>query len=145
MWDALLEKGKKYQIKPCGLGARDTLRVEMRYPLYGHELSDKISPLEADLEWVVKWNKEDFIGKPALVQQKEKGLKSMKLKSVDYFRPTLIAALTFGLISDPAPQKSKKKKEVHPLLNYLTEPTGFVSRTDGYSHIRSSIKAKRRT
>ena len=74
IWEELLERGEKYQLQPCGLGARDTLRIEMRYPLYGHELSSTISPLEADLEWVVKWNKVDFFGKEALVQQKEKGI-----------------------------------------------------------------------
>lgn len=74
MWEALLEKGKTFGVKPCGLGARDTLRIEMRYPLYGHELGETITPLEADLEWVVKLNKEDFIGKKALILQKEKGL-----------------------------------------------------------------------
>jgi len=74
IWEELLDRGKKYHIQPCGLGARDTLRIEMRYPLYGHELSSTISPLEADLEWVVKWNKENFFGKEALVQQKEKGI-----------------------------------------------------------------------
>ncbi len=74
IWEELLDRGKKYHIHPCGLGARDTLRIEMRYPLYGHELSSTISPLEADLEWVVKWNKEDFFGKDVLVQQKEKGI-----------------------------------------------------------------------
>ncbi|MEK7790623.1 MAG: glycine cleavage T C-terminal barrel domain-containing protein, partial [Deltaproteobacteria bacterium] len=74
VWDALLETGKSFGIQPCGLGARDTLRIEMRYPLYGHELSKEITPLEADLEWVVKWKKGDFIGKEALTEQKEKGI-----------------------------------------------------------------------
>lgn len=74
VWDALLEAGETFGIQPCGLGARDTLRIEMRYPLYGHELSKEITPLEADLEWVVKWQKGDFIGKEALTEQKEKGI-----------------------------------------------------------------------
>ncbi len=74
VWDALLETGRTFGIQPCGLGARDTLRIEMRYPLYGHELSKEITPLEADLEWVVKWQKGNFIGKEALTAQKEKGI-----------------------------------------------------------------------
>ncbi len=74
LWDALMDTGQMFGIKPCGLGARDTLRVEMRYPLYGHELSETITPLEADLEWVVKFSKEDFIGKKVLIDQKEKGI-----------------------------------------------------------------------
>lgn len=61
---------------PCGLGARDTLRLEAAYPLYGHELDDDISPLEAGLSWSVKLDKEsDFIGKEALIKQKQEGLK----------------------------------------------------------------------
>ena len=73
-WRHLLHKGKPFGIRPCGLGARDTLRIEMRYPLYGHELSESISPLEAQLAWVVKLKKNNFIGKEALLKQKEKGL-----------------------------------------------------------------------
>lgn len=75
VWRTLLKEGKRFHVMPCGLGARDTLRIEMRYPLYGHELSENITPLEADLEWVVKWQKENFIGKAALTKQKERGLK----------------------------------------------------------------------
>lgn len=75
IWQKLLAAGQSFGIKPCGLGARDTLRVEMRYPLYGHEISEKITPLEADLSWVVKLKKDNFIGKSALVSQKEQGLK----------------------------------------------------------------------
>ena len=59
--------------KPCGLGARDTLRLEMGYPLYGHELEEDITPLEAGLKWVVHLSKDDFIGKDVLVKQNEQG------------------------------------------------------------------------
>lgn len=74
VWQALLEAGKPHGLKPCGLGARDTLRLEMKYPLYGHELSDETHPLEAGLGWVTKLDKSDFVGKAALVAAKEKGL-----------------------------------------------------------------------
>lgn len=70
MWENIIRDGAT----PCGLGARDTLRLEMGYPLYGHELNDKITPLEAGLEWVVCFEK-DFLGKEALVKQKKDGLK----------------------------------------------------------------------
>ncbi len=73
IWRALLEVGTPLGMKPCGLGARDTLRLEMKYPLYGHELSDTTNPLEAGLGWVVKLDKPDFIGKSALVENKAKG------------------------------------------------------------------------
>ena len=66
-WQMLLEAG----VAPCGLGARDTLRLEMKYPLYGHELSDETHPLEAGLGWVVKLAKADFVGKTPLVKHKE--------------------------------------------------------------------------
>ena len=61
-------------MQPIGLGARDTLRTEMGYPLYGHELSDSISPLEAGLGFFVKLKKDAFIGKSSLQKQKDVGL-----------------------------------------------------------------------
>ncbi len=66
MWDLLLETGREEGLIPCGLGARDTLRLEASMPLYGHELSDTISPLTAGLGHFVKMEKTDFIGKAAL-------------------------------------------------------------------------------
>ncbi|MDP8263080.1 MAG: glycine cleavage system aminomethyltransferase GcvT [Candidatus Ancaeobacter aquaticus] len=73
-WDLLYDKGKKYGIKPIGLGARDTLRLEMAYSLYGHELTDNISPLQAGLAWTIAFNKDTFIGKEALLKEKEAGV-----------------------------------------------------------------------
>ena len=70
----VLAKGAAHGVKLCGLGARDSLRLEAGLPLYGHELSDSISPFEASLDWTVKLNKPDFIGKNALTEQKEKGV-----------------------------------------------------------------------
>lgn len=75
LWDALLEKGKDYGIVPAGLGARDTLRFEVSLPLYGHEISKDITPLEAGFDRFVKLEKADFIGKDALVKQKGDGVK----------------------------------------------------------------------
>ncbi len=63
MWDALLEAGEEFGLIPCGLGARDTLRMEAGMPLYGHEMNDEISPIEAGLGFAVKMKKDDFIGK----------------------------------------------------------------------------------
>ncbi|WP_269524460.1 glycine cleavage system aminomethyltransferase GcvT [Coraliomargarita parva] len=70
----LLETGSPMGLKLCGLGARDSLRLEAGLPLYGHELTDAITPLEASLGWTVKFDKEDFIGKNALAEQKEQGV-----------------------------------------------------------------------
>ena len=66
LWHLLLEAGKEYELIPCGLGARDTLRLEAAMPLYGHELTDEITPLEAGLGFFVKMNKADFTGLAAL-------------------------------------------------------------------------------
>jgi len=71
LWDALMNAGEDAGLVPIGLGARDTLRLEARMPLYGNELADDISPLEAGLGWAVKLNKGNFIGREAIVAQKE--------------------------------------------------------------------------
>jgi aminomethyltransferase len=68
LWELLISAGSSYGLIPCGLGARDTLRLESAMPLYGHEMDDTISPLEAGLGFAVKMNKPDFIGKTALEQ-----------------------------------------------------------------------------
>lgn len=75
LWSALLEKGEDLGVEPIGLGARDTLRTEMKYPLYGHELDDKTNPYAAGLGWVVKPAKKDFIGREVMLNAKEKGLR----------------------------------------------------------------------
>lgn len=74
LWKKLLEVGEKDGLVPCGLGARDTLRTEVCYPLNGHELGPDISPLEAGLSVFVDFNKPDFRGKSALIQQKANGV-----------------------------------------------------------------------
>lgn len=74
VWNEIINVGKGLGLKPAGLGARDTLRFEATLPLYGHEISKDITPLEAGLGYFVKLNKENFIGKDALVKQKEEGL-----------------------------------------------------------------------
>ncbi len=74
LWQSLLEKGQKYSVKPIGLGARDTLRTEMKYSLYGNEINDTTNPYAAGLGWVIKPQNKDFINRSALVAAKEKGL-----------------------------------------------------------------------
>lgn len=66
VWELLMEAGAGEGLIPCGLGARDTLRLEAAMPLYGHEMDDTISPREAGLGFFVKMSKDDFIGKAAL-------------------------------------------------------------------------------
>lgn len=79
MWDALLEAGKEEGLIPCGLGARDTLRMEAAMPLYGHEMDEQVTPLEAGLGFAVKMTKEDFIGKKALEEKGEPARKRIGL------------------------------------------------------------------
>jgi aminomethyltransferase len=74
VWDAIFEAGKAYGIKPIGLGARDTLRLEMGFCLYGNDIDDNTSPLEGGLGWVTKFTK-DFVNSAALKAEKEAGLK----------------------------------------------------------------------
>jgi aminomethyltransferase len=73
VWDALFEAGKDAAIKPIGLGARDTLRLEMGYCLYGNDIDDTTSPLEAGLGWITKFSK-DFTNSASLKSQKESGV-----------------------------------------------------------------------
>jgi aminomethyltransferase len=74
VWHAVLEAGRDYGIEPIGLGARDTLRLEMGYCLYGNDIDDTTSPLEAGLGWITKFTK-DFINSDNLAKQKEEGIK----------------------------------------------------------------------
>jgi len=73
LWDALLEAGAAYGLQPCGLGARDTLRTEMGYPLHGQDISLSITPVQARLGWAIGWKKDAFWGKAALEAEKEAG------------------------------------------------------------------------
>jgi aminomethyltransferase len=75
LWQAFVTKGQDLGVQPIGLGARDTLRTEMKYSLYGNEIDDTTNPYEAGLGWVVKPSAKDFIGKDKIVAGKEKGLK----------------------------------------------------------------------
>ena len=85
VWEALVDAIKPLNGLVCGLGARDTLRTEMGYPLHGHELSLEISPVEASAGWAVGWKKDSFIGSDVLTAQKAGAAKrkSMALKSLD--------------------------------------------------------------
>jgi aminomethyltransferase len=75
IWHHLFEAGKNFGLKPAGLGARDTLRTEVCYPLYGHELDENTTPIDAGVGFFVALDKGDFIGRPVLAQQKAEGTK----------------------------------------------------------------------
>jgi aminomethyltransferase len=79
VWNAILEAGREFGIEPCGLGARDTLRLEAGLCLYGNDIDEETTPLEALLSFVVKLEKENFIGKDALLEQKSEGVKKKRM------------------------------------------------------------------
>ena len=73
VWNELLEAGRSWGLTPAGLGARNTLRLEAAYPLYGHELDEETTLLEANLGWIVPFDKGDFLGRAALLEQRAQG------------------------------------------------------------------------
>src|ERR1035441_9302590 len=75
IWNLVMDAGAEFGVKPCGLGARNTLRLEAGMALYGHELDASLSPLEANLGWIVKLDKGEFVGRDALLKQKESGIR----------------------------------------------------------------------
>lgn len=108
IWDAIFNAGASFGIQPIGLGARDTLRLEMGYCLYGNDIDDTTSPLEAGLGWVTKLNKDtDFIGKDLMVKEKADGLKR-KL-------------VGFEMIDRGIPRKD------YPIVNAKGENIGIVT------------------
>jgi aminomethyltransferase len=79
LWNAILEAGKAFEIEPCGLGARDTLRLEAGMCLYGNDIDENTTPLEATLGFVVKLQKDNFIGKETLLKQRDEGIKRKRV------------------------------------------------------------------
>src|SRR5437660_2125643 len=89
IWDKILAEGHAHCLQPAGLGARDTLRTEVCYPLYGHELDENTTPLEAGLGFFVALEKGDFIGRSVLAEQKANGVskKLVALKMAEKSAP----------------------------------------------------------
>jgi aminomethyltransferase len=98
LWDALIAAGEKFGMLPCGLGARDTLRTEMGYPLHGQDISRSVTPNEARLGWAVGWQKPAFWGRDVLVQEKAQGprriLRGLVSKGRAIPRPGMRVTLT---------------------------------------------------
>ena len=94
VWEMLADAGAPYGLQPAGLGARDTLRTEMGYPLHGQDLSPEITPVQARLSWAVGWKKEGFLGDAALRAEKEHGphriLRGLKATGRGIPRPGMI-------------------------------------------------------
>jgi aminomethyltransferase len=108
LWNSLLEKGKEYGIIPAGLGARDTLRLESCYSLYGHELNEKISPIEAGLNFAVDLNKKDFIGKNELIEIKN------NLKRI---------SVAFELLERGIPREKYEVLKENKVIGYVSSGT----------------------
>ncbi len=113
IWDAILEAGAEFGIQPIGLGARDTLRLEMKYSLYGNDITRETTPLEARLGWITKLKKGDFVGRDALLAQKAEGLKrvlvAFKLLDRGIARhgyPVLVDDEVVGEVTSGAPSPS---------------------------------------
>ena len=91
LWEALMREAANIGGRPAGLGARDTLRTEMGYPLHGQDLSLEISPVEAGLGWAIGWDKSEFVGRPALVAERSAGpqrrLRGIRLSDPGVPRP----------------------------------------------------------
>ncbi len=106
VWAKVLEAGKDFGIMPVGLAARDTLRLEMGYCLYGNDIDDTTSPLEAKLGWITKFNK-DFINKDNLLKQKEEGV--------------VRKLVAFEMLEKGIPRKD------YPILDHDMQPIGYVT------------------
>lgn len=125
LWRAIFEAGAEFNIKPVGLGARDTLRLEYAFRLYGNDMDETVNPLEAGLGWITKLDKGDFIGKTAILAEKGKGIKRKLVGFIVndkviarhnypvYFEGTLIGKVTSG-----APSPVLGKNIGLALLNY---------------------------
>jgi len=98
VWDALLEAGADLGVRPCGLGARDTLRTELGYPLHGQDLSLDITPVQARCGWAVGWKKESFWGREVLTAEREAGARRLLwgLKALDRGIPRPHMTVTDG-------------------------------------------------
>ena len=148
VWNAILEAGRPAGIKPCGLGARNTLRLESKMALYGHEIGASISPLEADLAWIVKFDKGEFIGRDALLRQREKGL-TRKLVGFE-MRGRGIGRDGYEVLIDGEPAGWVTSGSPAPTLNrniglcYLPHRSGEARREDRNRCAQSASRGRNR-
>ena len=115
IWNEVLAAGQEFGIRPCGLGARNTLRLEAAMALYGHEIDASITPLEAGLEWIVKLEKGDFAGREALLKQKHTGTRR-RLAGFE-MRGRGIAREGYEILVDGAPAGWVTSGSPSPTLN----------------------------
>jgi aminomethyltransferase len=129
MWNALMAAGKDHGLKPIGLGARDTLRLEARLMLYGNDIHDQTTPIEANLDWTVKFGKGPFNGSEVLKRQKEEGVQK-----------TLVG---FSMDKGPAPRHDypilSSGKKVGVVTSGTMSPT--LKKNIGLGYVPPSLKA----
>jgi aminomethyltransferase len=116
IWNKIVEAGKPYGLLPCGLAARNTLRLEAKMALYGNDIDATTTVLEADLDWICKLNKGDFVGRDRLVEQKEKGVarKLIGFEVIDKgivrdHYPVFIDGREVGMVTSGSPAPFLKK------------------------------------
>ncbi len=128
LWRAILSEGADRGVQPAGLGCRDSLRLEVGYALYGNDLDDEHTPLESGLGWITKVDKGDFVGREAIVRQKEEGVQrrlvGLRLTGKGFPRPS------YAVLSDGEPVGVVTSGTVAPSLGYGVAmgyvPTGLA-------------------
>ncbi len=139
MWNKVEAAGEEFDIEPIGLGARDTLRLEMKYPLYGNDIDEKTNPLEAGLRWIVKFDKGDFIGKESLLKVKsekiQRKLVGFVMKDKGIPRPHYEIYKSGNLIGEV------RSGTISPSLN-VGIGTGYVKRDFMKSGTEINIKIR---
>ncbi len=136
VWDALMEAGKEFGIQPCGLGARDTLRLEMGYCLYGNDINDTTSPIEAGLGWITKLKKGNFNSRTIFQQQKADGI-SRKLVGFTMLEDKRVPRRGYGIEDlDGNPIGEVSSGTSSPTLGY---PIGMGYVQKSFSKIGSEI------
>ncbi len=128
LWDVLVAKGASFGIAPAGLGARDSLRLEACYPLFGHELREDVSAIESGLGWIVKPAKGDFIGRAPLVEQIEKGA----ARSLTAFE-----VMDSGIVREGAPLFSVEGEKIGEVTSGSKTPS--LERPAGMALVQSDF------
>jgi aminomethyltransferase len=146
VWNRIIEAGSKFGLLPAGLGARNTLRLEAKYLLYGNDIDGTTTLLEAGLGWIVKFEKTDFIGREALLQQKQDGLKrrlvGFEMLGKDIARdhyPAFVHGREAGQVTSGSPSITLKKNIG---LVYLPTPNASIGTTFHVS-VRSKLSEAR--
>jgi len=133
LWNIIIAAGKKYQIKPCGLGSRDTLRLEAGLLLYGKDMDQDTSPLEVPLKWTVKFDKGDFIGKNSLLDKKLK----RKLVGFEILESKRIARHNNNVFLQEGHDLENKKEKIGVVTSGAFSPN--MQKSIGFSFVPSDL------